>query len=125
MDFLASTAAGKVVDHISSKFSDCIKNIKGQYDDLELANAIRQELLDQYGNEPFYNDLDSYLTCNKTIDFLILTLRNSSPQPGEGPSEFVNKNLKQFLDRAQSCLAYSSQIKDALLRIFEIGRAHV
>lgn len=119
MDFLASTVAGKVVDHISSKFSDCIKNFKGQYDDLELANAIRQELLDQYGNEPFYNDLDSYLTCNKTIDFLILTLRNSSPQPVEGPSEFVNKNLKQFLDRTPSCLAYSSQIKDALLRIFD------
>lgn len=61
MDFLASTAAGKVVDHISSKFSDCIKNFKGQYDDLELANAIRQELLDQYGNEPFYNDLFHFL----------------------------------------------------------------
>lgn len=119
MDFLASTAAGKVVDHISSKFSDYIKNFKGQHDDLKLANAIRQELLDRYGNEPFYNDLDSYLACNKTIDFLILTLRNSSPQPIEDPSEFVNKNLKQFLDRTPSCLAYSSQIKDALLCVFD------
>ncbi len=62
MDFLASTAAGKVVDHISFKFSDCIKNFKGQYDDIELADAIRQELLDQCGNELFYNDLDSYPT---------------------------------------------------------------
>ena len=119
MDFLASTAAGKAVDHFSSKFSDCIKNFKGQHDDIALADAIRQELLDQYGNEPFYNDFDSYLICNTTIDSLILTLRNSSPQPVMGPSEFVGKNFKQLLDTAPSCLAYSAQIKDALLRVFD------
>lgn len=119
MDFLASTAAGIAVDHFSSKFSDCIKNFKGQRDDIALAGAIRQELLDQYGNEPFYNDFDSYLTCNKTIDSLILTLRNSSPQPVMGPSEFVDKNYKQFLDRTPSSLAYSVQVKDAFSRIFD------
>lgn len=118
MDFLTSTAVGKAVDHISSKFIDCIKNFKGQHGDIALGNAIRQELLDQYGNEPFYNDFDSYLTCNRTIDSLILTLRNSSPQPVIGHSEFVDKNLQKFLDRTPSYLAYSSQIKDALLRIF-------
>jgi len=119
MDFWASTAAGKVVDHFSSKFSECIKNFKGQHDDIALANAIHQELLDQYGNEPFYNDFDSYLTCNNTINSLILTLRNSSPQPVMGLSEFVDKNFKQFLDRTPSCLAYSIQVKDAFSRIFD------
>lgn len=120
MDFLASTAAGKAVDHFSSKFIDCIKNFKGQRNDLALADAIRQELLDEYGNEPFYNDFDSYLTCNKTIDLLIPALRNSLSEPVMGPSEFVDENLKQFLDEAPSCLGYSIQIKDAFLCIFRV-----
>ena len=113
MDFLTPTVAGKAADHISSKFIDCIKSFKGQRNDEALGDTIRQELLDQYENEPFYNNLDSYLTCNKTIDSLILILRNSSPRPAIGHSEFVDKNFKQFLDRTPSCLAYSTQVKDA------------
>lgn len=118
MDFLTPTVAGKAADHISSKFIDCIKSFKGQRNDEALGDTIRQELLDQYENEPFYNNLDSYLTCNKTIDSLILILRNSSPRPAIGHSEFVDKNFKQFLDRTPSCLAYSTQVKDAFSRIF-------
>lgn len=104
---------------MSSKFIDGIKNFKGQYDDIALGDAIRQELLDRYGNEPFYDDFDSYLTSNKTIDGLIHTLRNSSPQQVVGPSEFVDENFRKFLDRTPSCLANSTQIKDALLCIFD------
>ena len=118
MDFLASTVAGKAVDQGFSKFSDFINNIKGKHDDIALADAIRQELLDQYGKEPFYNDFDSYLTRNKTIDSLILTLRDFSLQQSMGPSEFVDKNSKQLVDSTPSCLAYSVQIKDAFSHIF-------
>lgn len=118
MDFLTSTVAGNIMDQFSTKFIDWIKNFKGQHDDKALGDAIRQELLDQYGNELFYNDFDSYLTCSETIDSLILALRNSSPQLVIGHSEFVTKNLRQFLDKTPSCLAYSTQIKDAFSRIY-------
>lgn len=119
MDFLESTAAGKAVDYFSSKFIDCIKNFKGQYDDIALGDAIRQALLDQYGNEPFYNDFDSYLTRNKIIDSLILALRNPTSQKDLGHSEFIDNNLKLFLDTNPSCFPFFTQIKDALSHIFD------
>lgn len=118
MNFLTSTATEKFADHFCSKLNDCINNFKGQQDDKALVDAIRQEVTNQYGNEPFYNKLDQYLTCNQIVDSLVLALRKSSQQSVVGMSEFVGNHVKRFLDENQSYLGYSSQIKDAFSLMF-------
>ena len=43
-----------------------------------LANVISAELLQKYGEEVFYHDLDSYLSGNNVIVLLFKSLRNQS-----------------------------------------------
>lgn len=115
--WLLETAAGQAANDLSSKINEGIENIKGRRDDTILEDAIRNQLLDRYGNEPFYNDLDSYLTRNKTIHYLVFFMRNPTPQQTVGRIEFVENNCDQLLSESPSCYAYSSQIQDILLYI--------
>ena len=118
MDFLTLKAMENVLDSLSSDIDDVIKKFRGKRDDSALGKAIRQKLLERYGNELFYNDLDFYLSSNKTIENLICTLRHSSLQQFTGPSEFVTKNSEQLISGTSSCLVCSSQIKDVFSFIF-------
>lgn len=117
--WLLETAAGQAANDLSSKINEGIENIKGRRDDTILEDAIRNQLLDRYGNEPFYNDLDSYLTRNKTIHYLVFFMRNPTPQQTVGRIEFVENNCDQLLSESPSCYAYSSQIQDILLYIYD------
>ena len=119
MDFLTSMAAEKAADRILSAVSDRGKNLKGQHDDAALGDTIRQELLDRYGKEPFYDDLDSYLTSRNAVNLLIAALRSPSPQQVIWREKFIEDNLAQFLDEAPSCRTCSTQIEEALSRIFD------
>lgn len=50
--------------------------------DKNLEEGIIADLLETYGNEPFYNDFDGYITRNNVINNLIKSVRgNSSLQP--------------------------------------------
>ena len=125
MDFFTSMATEKAVDHIVSKVSGYGRNLKGQHDDAVLGDSIRQELLERYGNEPFYNDLDSYLTSRNTIDLLITDLRNPPPQQGTWREKFIADNFTQFSEGAPSCRACPAPIKEAFSRIFDYAYSAV
>lgn len=110
---------GMVVDNVVSKLIEFVKRTKRRHNDKKLQNTLRRELLDCYGNEPFYNDLDSYLTRNKTIDYLVFSIRNPTLQKAVGRAEFVETNCDHLLSETFSCCAYSSQIKDVFVHIYD------
>jgi len=117
--WLFETAAGQAVDNLSSKLSESFESIRGQRSDTVLGDTLRRQLLDCYGDEQFYNDLDSYLTRNKTIDHLIIFMRNPTSQQTVGRTEFIKNNCDQLLKEAPSCYAYSCQLKDVFSYIYD------
>lgn len=117
MNFLTSTIAEKVLDPFFNKFISRIRNLKGRRNDVLLKDAIYRQLLDQYGNELFYNNLVSYLKNNKIISQLIYDLRNPSPGCVMARNEFIDQNSKRLL--ADKDLGDLSQIRTVFSYIFD------
>lgn len=117
MDFL-EIIAEKFRDHVFSTLKESLEIFKGQRDDILLGNTVRQQLLERYGKEPFYDALDAYISGNKTIDHLIYFMRNFTVEQTMGPTDFVNKHCKELLNNTPTCLAYSSQIEEVFVHVF-------
>ena len=67
--------------------------------DKNLEEGIIADLLETYGNEPFYNDFDGYITRNNVINNLIKSVRgNSSLQPNFRTG-FIRENEARFLSQ--------------------------
>lgn len=114
VETLVGTAAGMFSPNIVEK----IENIKGQHDDVELAEDIQAWFLNEYGNELFYNDLDAFLSKNNAITNLITGIRNPAQQQIMGPAEFIDKTLESFLKDYPNHRVQKSEIKDILIQIY-------
>lgn len=66
---LSSTIAGFGRDFASGKISERINELveksKGQHDDVVLSESLRELIREKYGDEMFYNDLDSFITRDR------------------------------------------------------------
>lgn len=118
-------ATEKFVDSLSAKVVDKIDAIKGQSDDNALEKRICALLRDKYGSEPFYNDLDAYLSSRQIINNLILSLRDPVAHKVMSQAEFVEQNWQALLEAKPNCLAYRTQIKDAFLHVHGLVRVSV
>ena len=107
----------KTVDGLSAKVVDNIDAIKGQSDDNALEKRICALLRDKYGSEPFYNDLDAYLSSRQIISDLIVSLRDPVAHKVMSQAEFVEQNWQALLEARPNCLAYRTQIRDAFLHV--------
>ena len=105
-------------DRFFSTLKESLEIFKGRHDDILLGNTVRQQLLERYGKEPFYDALDAYISGNKTIDHLIYSMRNFTVEQTMGPTDFVNKHCKELLNNTPTCLAYSSQIEEVFVHVF-------
>ena len=119
------TVTEKFVDGLSAKVVDRIDAIKGQSDDKALEKRICALLRDKYGSEPFYNDLDAYLSSRQIISNLILSLRDPVAHKIMSQAEFVEQNWQALLEAKPNCLTYMTQIKDAFQHVHGLVRISV
>ena len=72
---LSNTIAGFGCDFasgkISEKINELVEKCKGQHDDVVLSESLRELIREEYGDETFYNDLDSFITRDRVIEQLI------------------------------------------------------
>ena len=124
MSFLKAMTE-KIVDSLSPKAVAKIESFKGQSDDNALEKRICALLRDKYGTEPFYNDLDAYLSSRRVIKDLIASLRDPVTHDVMSHAEFVEQNWQSLLAANPNCLAYRTQIKDAFQHVHGLVRSSV
>lgn len=105
-----------------------MKTIDFQYRDKKIIKEVRGHLLKKYGNEIYYNALDSYLTLNHVIESLIPSIRGESNVQPEVARRFKSENVKKFLrhnPEYKNNKVVSSRVLDILGEIFDIVQAKV
>ena len=122
---LVDTVTEEFVNGISAKVVDKIDTIKGQAENNAFEKRICALLRDKYGSEPFYNDLDAYLSSRHIISNLIASLRDPATHQIMSQTKFVEQNWQSLLESKPSCLAYTTQIKDAFQLVHGLVRAFV
>lgn len=96
-----------------------LEDANGQRKDLQLGEEICNWLLNTYGNEPFYNDFDAFLSSSHTVENLIVQLRDPAPQQTQGREEFIKKVTSSFIERYPKQRVHKGQIEDILTHIFD------
>jgi len=93
----------KLVDTIAGKFAetkaeDFITDLSGKHKDTCIEKDIKKILLDKFGSEIYYSDLDSFIMNNHLIENLIDSLHGRGRVQPISKNEFINKNLKNFIN---------------------------
>ncbi|MBQ9850364.1 MAG: hypothetical protein IJO36_06665 [Clostridia bacterium] len=92
---LVGTIAEKFLD---TKAEDFITELSGKYKDTRIEKDIKNFLLDKYGSEIYFNDLDSFIMNNHLLENLIDSLHGRPSVQPISKKGFVIKNLKLFLN---------------------------
>lgn len=69
------------------------------FTDRRISEEISEHILEKWGNEPFYNDLDSYITTNHLIENLIATVRGEANIHPTDQKEFAITNTHNFVNQ--------------------------
>ena len=98
---LSNTIAGFGCDFasgkISEKINELVEKCKGQHDDVVLSESLRELIREEYGDETFYNDLDSFITRDRVIEQLISSAHGKTGGIQLEEKEFCNNELQKFL----------------------------
>lgn len=92
------------------------------YLDKQIEEKEREYLLNKYGDEPFYNDLDKYLSVNNVISLLISSVRGKNKVQDISKTDFISKNKKEFLYRNseyKNKIGMLDQVSFAFSEIFD------
>jgi len=92
-----------------------LKNIKKG-----LRKEFSEKILKRYGNEIFYNDLDSFLSQNNIILKVIEHCTNTSVSQYRSNSAIVTFYIKQFEERYPKYTIYHLEIINMLQQCFDI-----
>lgn len=88
-----------------------------------MIEEVYAHLLKKYGNEVYYNDLDSYITSNHVIELLIQAIRGKSNVQPRVVRAFKTENARKFLrynPRFKGNKIISSRIPDIFEEVFDI-----
>lgn len=93
------------------------------YHDKKIIEEVSTYLLKKYGEEVYYNDLDSYITSNHVIELLIQSLRGKSAVQPRIVRTFKTDNTIKFLrhnPKFKNNKVISSRISDIWGEVFDI-----
>ncbi len=110
-DSVAETLAG---DKIKNKISEIKDKI---FTDPILIADIEDLLLNEFGKEPFYNNLTKYFAEHNTIEHLIQMLNGKIDI--ESKNKFVNDNADKYISKYGCSPNEISNLKKAFSNIFE------
>lgn len=119
---IAEKATDSLLEHtVGSKFEELISNQFGKKTDSDIEKELQEYLLDKYGDERFYNDLDGFLSNNSIISNLISDFRCENYKRPISKEDFVSKNLQDFFNmysKYKNEKVERSQIIGAFLEIY-------
>ena len=97
---LSNTIAGFGCDFASGKISEKINELveksKGQHDDVVLSESLRELIREEYGDETFYNDFDSFITRDRVIEQLISSAHGKTGRIQLEEKKFATMSFRSF-----------------------------
>lgn len=90
--------------------------------DRKTNEEIARLLLEKYGNETFYNDLDLFITQNDVVALLTAALRGESQVQPISRDAFVEQNIERFFNanpKYSGKPVVVSRVSDAFRQIYE------
>lgn len=118
VDKLAPVAGGIAETLVGDKFKNKVSEIKDTvFTDPILIADIENLLLNEFGDEPFYNDLTRYIAEHNTIEHLIQMLNGKIDI--ESKNNFANDNVDKYISKYGCKPNEISNLKKAFCDIFE------
>lgn len=118
VDKLAPVAGGIAETLVSDKFKNKVSEIKDTvFTDPILIADIEKLLLNEFGDEPFYNNLTRYIAEHNIIYLLIQMLNGKIDI--ESKNNFVNDNADRYISKYGCNPNEISNLKKAFCNIFE------
>ena len=90
--------------------------------DRQASEDLFSALLSKYGNEVFYNDLNSYLHGNNVVELLVAAFRKQSSVQPIDRSAFIERNIEKFLNANPQYIGkpvISYRISEALALVYD------
>lgn len=120
MEYLISA----IIDLVINIGTDFFKGIKGKIRLYKLKKRLKCEItakiLNRYGNEVYYNDLDQFLTKNKVIYNLIQNCLSASVFDYQSKMESINYYEQLFVEEHPTYSTYHSEMKKIIQSYFEV-----
>lgn len=118
VDKLAPVAGGIAETLVSDKFKNKVSEIKDTvFTDPILIADIEKLLLNEFGDEPFYNNLTRYIAEHNIIYLLIQMLNGKIDI--ESKNNFVNDNADRYISKYGCNPNEISNLKKAFCNIYE------
>ena len=120
MELLVSS----IISIITEFQKDAFFGIKGKIRIIRLKKKLKQsisrEILNKYGNEVFYNDLDHFLTDNDVICNIIRNCINTSVFDYQSKGQTVLYYVQLFIEQHPRYSRYHYEIRFLIQKYFEV-----
>ncbi len=120
MEYLISA----IIDLVINIGTDFFKGIKGRIRLYKLKKRLKSEItakiLNRYGEEVYYNDLDQFLTKNNVICNLIQNCLNSSVFEFQSQTDSIDYYEQLFIEEHPKYSINRTDIKTIIQRYFEV-----
>ena len=120
MEYLISA----IIDIVINIGTDFFKGIKGKIRLYKLKKRLKCEItakiMNRYGNEVYYNDLDQFLTKNNVICNLIQNCLNSPVFEYQSQADSIDYYEQLFLEEHPNFSINRTDIKTIIQRYFEV-----
>ena len=115
---IAAWVTDQLTDHAFSSIIENIKKLSFSNSEINSIEKIREIFFQKYSNEPYYNDLDNYITQNKCIEVAVRLAGSTISKDQRLFSQFANYHCQKFTERYPRQKHLKNSIKD----IFELIR---
>lgn len=94
---ILESVTGKIAEKFKEKYiNPQVAEIKSNFEENKIEKEFKALFLKQYGNQPYYESLDRYITVNNLIDSLIDNANETKNQFSK--TEFTEKHVTRFID---------------------------
>lgn len=94
---ILENVTGKIVETVNDKcITPKIEEIKSGFEQIKIEKEFKELFLQKYGEEPYYDYLDRYITVNTLINSLIDNAHEAKNQFGK--AEFAERHASRFID---------------------------
>lgn len=120
MDLVVSAVLNILSEEESNIFSGIKGCVKLFVIKRRLSRNISSEILKQYGNEVYYNDLDRFLVQYNVIENILRNCINIAVFDYKSRSQLVDYYVKLFVEYCPKYKKYHYAIRELILRYFRV-----
>ncbi|MDK2801351.1 MAG: hypothetical protein PWQ70_2970 [Clostridiales bacterium] len=120
MEWLGSEIGSILINIGKNSFKSFWGKIKLFCIKKELNKKLFHEVLDKYGNRPFYNELDKFLSTNKVFHNVIINCESTPIHQYKSRSHMIHYYVQLFAERYPNYTCYQSEIYSIIQRCFDV-----